>query len=295
MVQSKGDIMRKTIAASAAALAFSVTGASASTIVDLGFILDESGSVGQSNYESSVTSLRNAIATIPLADANVTYRVGVISFGNGADVVATPIAFTSAADRQSVLDALLDESSTSDGGTRGYGTPGGITNATNYKSAFDLLDSAFATAFGTLGTRSIINMTTDGGNNSGASDAEVKLIADELRTVSGWDMLSFEAVANTSASDESYLASIGFDSSGQGGCTITDDVDTLTDVINNCFVIDVASFADYESAILKKVSRTVIDTGGDPNTGVVPLPAGLPLVLTALGAFGVVARRRRKA
>lgn len=276
------------IAATAMGLALSVTAANAAT-VDLGFILDESGSVGKTNYESSVIALRNALNQIPLASATVTYRVGVVSFGASADTIAAPVIFDTQTNKNTVLAALLDESSTTDGGTRGYGTPSGITNATNYGAALNLLNSEF----GTLGDTSIINMATDGGNNSGYSNTEVAGIAGALRS-DGWDALNFEAVANTSASNRNYLASIGFDTASFGGCGQITDASGITNVADNCFVLKVDTFDKFESAILKKVNKTVIDTGGDP-TSPIPLPAGLPLILSGIGALGGLgALRRRK-
>lgn len=277
----------KSFIAAGAVASMSLASAANADVVDLAFILDESGSVGQTDYESSVTALRNAINQIPLADASVTYRVGVVSFGEVADVVATPVAFDTAANKNAVLAALLDESSTTDGGTRGYNTPSFITSATNYVAAFNETQSAFINAFGSLGDTSIINMATDGGWNAGG-DPTTR--AGQLRT-DGWDMLSFEAVANTSTSDENFLAGIGFDSGGIGGCGITTDPTSLTDVVNNCFVIDVPTFDEFESALLTKVRQTVIDTGGDPGTNVIPLPAAGWMLLAGIGAlFGL--RRR---
>lgn len=251
-------------------------------VIDLGFIIDESGSVGQTNYEGSISALRNAISQVPLSDGTTTYRVGVVSFGSGAATVATPVAFDSAANKTSVLNALLDESSRADGGSLAYNVPFGITDATNYVAAFDKLSGDFSGAFGSLGDTSVANMTTDGGFNEGGDPTQR---ANDLRNVDGWDSLSFEAVANTSVSDENFLAGIGFDTTGIGGCNITNDASTLSDVVNDCFVIDVPSFAAYEEAVLSKVAQTVIDTGGNIQTGVIPLPAGLPLLLTGLAAF----------
>ncbi|TCM88002.1 VPLPA-CTERM sorting domain-containing protein [Rhodovulum steppense] len=283
--------------ASASALAVAAAmgaapGVSASTIVDLGFIIDESGSVGQANYQSSILALRAALEQIPLADANVTYRVGVVSFGNGADVVAAPVVFDSAANKNAVLAALLDEAvpNSIDGGTRQYGLPGGITNATNYVAAFDAIHNAFISSFGSLGDNSILNMATDGGWNSGGNPTAR---ANALYNDNGWDSLSFEAIGGFSQSNLNFLAGIGFDSGGIGGCGITTDAASLQNVTENCFVIDVPSFAAFETAILTKVRKTVIDTGGDPN--VVPLPAGLPLMLGVIGAFAFMRRRQMTA
>ena len=281
--------MKNKLMGAAAAAALSVSfGASAANaaVVDLGFIIDESGSVGQSNYESSVQSLRNAIAQIPLSTASVTYRVGVVSFGASGDVVATPVVFDSAANKQAVLNALDTEAAS------GYGNPGGITFATNYIAAFNTLNDAFANAFGSLGDTSIINMGTDGRHNSGGTTQDVKDRAAELRNDDGWDVLSFEAIANTSSGDRTFLGEIGFDPSGIGGCDQIGDASGITDVANDCFVLEVSSFAEYEDAIRKKIRRTLDDTGG----GVIPLPAGLPLLLTGFGALGALRlRNKRKA
>ena len=57
-------------------------GASAShaATVDLAFIVDESGSIGQSGYQTAMTALSNALSVIPFDDPETTYTVTVVKF-----------------------------------------------------------------------------------------------------------------------------------------------------------------------------------------------------------------------
>ena len=90
------------------------------------------------------------------------------------------------------------------------------------------------------------------------------------------------------------IASIGTTGVVSDIGAILTDSDNIPNAIDQGFVVQVSNFQDYEAAISAKVGRVVDDTGGgDPN--VVPLPAGLPLLLVGVGALGVARRFKAKA
>ena len=246
-------------------LAFgSLTAASAAT-VDLAFIMDESGSIDQNDYLNAMDALADALdASIPTNDPNNQYSITVVSFSSGASVDVGPTLIEDAGDLATVTSAIRN--ATYSGG------------GTNYANAFqELLDTV--TVFG---DNSIINMMTDGEATDNGFDER-----DALRAA-GWDALSFEAIDGFSPPDSTTLASLAFDVNGVGGASIISDANDITNPLTNSFVLEVAGFGEaYANAIDKKVQRVV-------NPNVIPLPAGFPLILTGLGALGLIRLRKGK-
>ncbi|MEM9756155.1 MAG: VPLPA-CTERM sorting domain-containing protein, partial [Pseudomonadota bacterium] len=123
--------------------------------------------------------------------------------------------------------------------------------------------------------------TTDGINNSGVTVQAGATTAANA----GVDGLSYEAVGTFNTSD---LIATAFPTAP----VLIDDANDLPDPTQQGFVFEVDSFADYEAAIASKIQTIVDNTGGggdDPgDPEVIPLPAGLPLLLAGLGAFAVV-------
>ena len=74
-------MFNKKLAALAVAGATLLPAASASAVVQLGFILDESGSIGSSNYTIIQNGLASAMSLIPTTGQ---YEVSVVSFSSGA-------------------------------------------------------------------------------------------------------------------------------------------------------------------------------------------------------------------
>jgi hypothetical protein len=275
--------LRKLLA-SAAAIASLAGGAQALPItVDLGFIIDESGSVNSSAYTQTLSALQAALATVPNATADVQYRIGVVGFGSAADTVVAPITITSQADRNTV-NALLE------GEKSDYANAG----STNFTVAMERLREIFDDAGG-LGDVSIANFATDGNPNVDVTgiDAEANgMISD------GWDAMSFEAIGggiNVSNLDFGFQTAyttgpltLGVNSGLIDCGTVAGSAGT-TDPLGDCFIV-ATSFADLQTVYTNKVISSILVTGGDPN--VVPLPAAGWLLLGGLGAlFGL---RRRK-
>lgn len=260
-------MIKKTIAAGIVALGALTGTSSQAANIDLAFIMDSSGSVGSTNYNNAMDSLAAALSTyIPVGGAN-TYRIGVISFASNArvDVFKT---ISTAQDLTDVVNAVDNASF--------------IGTNTDYEEAFDLV----RTTFGSLGDSSIVNMMTDGEPCCvSTANADAVSARNDLKAA-GWDSLSFESIGG--GADNAFLASLGFDTNGDGA-TIIGDAGLITNPLDDAFVLQVSGFGSaYDSAIQRKVQKIV-----DPDP--IPVPAALPLLAGGLAIFGFVGRRRRQA
>lgn len=260
------------LAAAALASASLLSSPANAAVYDLAFIMDESGSVASSDYSAAMTSLADALDGALANNPSDTYNVRVISFSDSASVVASASIgpMTSAA---TIQTALTNDIRTE--GTSGYS--GGLT--------------CYSCAFGAVGNSNgdagIINMMTDGAPTTGQTDPTALAgIRDNLRTVNGWDSMSFEAVG--AGANTGLLSDLAFDTAGTGPQPVFSDPNMITDPLNASFVLEVSAFGTaYDAAISAKVQRIV--------TPQIPLPAGLPLILSALGALGALRLRKRTA
>ena len=92
-------------AATIAASMSAVTPASAD-VIQLGFILDGSGSIGASNWTTIVNGLSSAVNTLlPVGGAN-TYEVSVVSFGSGATININSFVVTDIAQRSALAVSI---------------------------------------------------------------------------------------------------------------------------------------------------------------------------------------------
>lgn len=249
----------------AAIFALSAGLANAATNVNLGFILDGSGSVSTANFNASRTALANAIsANVPGDDPDFTYTIGVAVFGaNG--LVKVPAITVTNANKAAVVAAVGNVNRT-----------GINTGATNFNAGFAALNAAFGGSVA-AGDISIANMTTDGNNNTGGVPNSGTLSGN------GWDSLSFEAVG---AANTGPLVGLGFDTNG-AGATLINNTNQITDPLNDAFVIKIADFGQQYADVINRKVRA--------STGAIPLPAGLPLLAGGLMILGFVGRRRKAA
>ncbi len=260
-------MIKKTLTAGAIALASTFGTIANSANIDLGFIMDSSGSVGSGNFLDAMDSLADALETnIPVGTAD-TYRITVITFSNFAKVTSSR-TINAAQDLTDLANDIRNETF--------------IGSTTNYQAAFDML----RTSVGTVGDISIANMMTDGEPCCSANaNANAVTGRNDLETA-GWNALSFESV--TDGADNDFLASLAFDLNGNGGAII-DMPSQINDPLNEAFVLKVADFGTtYDLAISEKVQRIV-----DPQP-VIPLPAGMPLMIGGLAIFGFVSRKKAK-
>lgn len=263
------------ILASAATIALMTSGTLSAAVIDLGFALDESGSVATSDFNLSKQGLANALDKIPTSGTNQ-YRISVIAFDSNARTIIAPTIVT--AGNIASLKTDITGIANSQGGT-------------DIAEAVDLLTANFVGAG--LGDETYLNVATDGGSSSNA----LALAAANARAA-GVDGLSFEAIgtfADTSTLLRSCFGNNSYTDPGSlntaAGCSLVNDSNNLPDATQEGFVLAVNNFTDFEGAISAKVQSIVDDTGG--GTSPVPLPASLPLLLSALGLGGLLARRRK--
>jgi phosphohistidine swiveling domain-containing protein len=265
----------------AVAVLFGGTPATQAATIDLGFILDFSGSVADTDFANARDALATALGSIPTSGANE-YRVAVTRFSSSSTTIIPPTIVT-AANIVSLQNTLRASSSATTGGT-------------NLAGAITAMASLFSSTTGGFGDTTLINITTDGVPDSQSLAESAALAAN----TAGVDGISFEAVgggvsSSSALANMARIAGLGTAGVASNGVVVS-DLSAIPNATTTGFVIPVSSFAAYEAAITAKIGQIVDDTGGgttDPS--VVPLPAGLPLMLGVIGAFALVRRRQMAA
>lgn len=251
----KTSLARKAaVATVVAAAAFGAAQANAG-VIQLGFILDESGSIGSSNYSIIQNGLANAINTlVPITGA---YEISVVSFATTAQTLVNHVLIDSAAARTSVANAILAD--TFSGGS----------------TAMDAAFNAMATAL--IGSTQVIdstyvNFATDGVPNSQAAATTAR---NNMITNASVDNISIEAIG--AGVDAAYL---------QGSICYPQACDTTSpyNFPTQGFYIGVADAQGYADAIGNKIKVV---------TNQVPEPE--MLVVFAIGLLGLGIMRRRAA
>lgn len=250
----------------AAAVALLAGGMASADVVDLGFAIDESGSVSSDDFALARDGLAAALNQIPTSGA-VSYRISVVKFDDSVETVVPVTTIDSPGTLASVISTI--QSATQQGGLTAIG------------SAIQRLTDNFS-AVG-LGDTTIFNVTTDGSSNSGIAVSTGATNA----AAAGVDGLSYEAVGSASTGP---LLATAFPGTP---VLISDAADLPDDILTTSFVFQVNSFADYEAAIGAKVGKIVVDTGGgDGGPAPIPVPAGLPLLIGGMGLLALVRRRK---
>ena len=243
-------------AISACVVAMAPMAAKAETI-QLGFILDSSGSITAGGWTTIKSGLANAMDL--LLTGSDTYEVSVVSFSNSATTVVAPTII----DAGSIagVKALINGAAF-------------LNSVTNYAAAFSLMQTTLtgSTNFSKDG-KSYVNFATDGVQNQGGTGVAQR----DALIAAGIDNISIEGIG--SGIDKVDLKT---NFCYPGPCTEAPDPFNFP---TKGFYIGVANAAGYAAAIGNKIR---IVTNQTPEPGTIAL-AGLALV--GLG----LARRRKTA
>lgn len=251
----------------AAVLALSPTVSSAAT-VQLGFILDESGSIAASEWQILRSGLASAINLIPVAGPD-SYYLSIVTFDGDANQRLDNTLVT-AANRAGLAAAVL-------GYVQGAG-------ATNYEAAFKGMDAALGNS--NLYDFSYVNFATDGDPNTcgypsatgtpGLAGSQACAIVGKTQlTASGVDNISVEGIGVSASATTFLKTSICYPQP----CDDTAPFNFPTEG----FYIAVANATEYSTALQNKV-RVV--------TNQTPEPGSVALVGLALAAAGLARRRK---
>lgn len=153
----------KTLVA-ATALALTAAAPASASIIQLGFILDRSGSIGSSNWTTITQGLSTAInSLIPIAGPDQ-YEISVVSFASGAIADVAHVLITDATVRTNVANTIT-----------GIVFTGG---STNMAAGFDLMSTTLQSSNQTINF-GYVNLATDGvpDSASGATTARNNMIA----------------------------------------------------------------------------------------------------------------------
>jgi hypothetical protein len=237
---------RMLAAVSAAAVALCLSGRAEAAPVPLELVLaiDASGSISSTNYALQ----RNAYASVlgsSLITTDGTIAIGVVEFGQNVQTVFNLTVIDSVAAKNNLLAAIT-----------GMNRTGISTGATAIGSAINAAQAMLAGS-NHANTNQIIDVSTDGFNNAGASVPD--------------------AMANANAAG-TVVNCLGV---GPGAsCAF---MNTAANVALGGFSVLAADFNAFEAALTLKIAQ---------ETGQVPEPT--LMTLAGLGLIGLVVRRRTR-
>jgi hypothetical protein len=231
-------------------------GSAQAGVIQLGFILDSSGSIGAGNWTTITTGLSNAINA--LVPTNSQYEISIVTFSSGTSILVNHVLIDSAATRSAVAAAVAAAPF--------------LNGSTNMGGGFQDMQTALTTSSQTIDF-SYVNLATDGVPNTGpdTATAVAAIIA------AGIDNISIEAIG--SGVDASFLQNV---------VCYPQSCDTSSpyNFAAQGFYIPVADAAEYAAAIGNKIRIVTHQT---------PEPATLSLFGLALGGLYLRRRLKKQA
>ncbi len=276
----------KTLASVSAALALGLSAFSASAAVttQLGFLLDESGSMSAADYELMQDGLSAALAALP-TDGSV--EITVVSFASGVNTLVPPTVLT--AGNLASLQADIDADPFSGGNTNtalGISRLAGLMNGSSNNVA---------------GVNSFINIASDGEPTAGSyctispilcaifgdnvSDQQAAVNAAAAAAAGGIDTISFEAISSSSSARNAMQDIAEAGSPGKPAPILATNSTNIPYPGTSSFVVPVTTFQNYAAVIEAKVIASVTP---------VPLPGTLALLGIGFLGLGAYAGSRRK-
>ena len=251
---------RKLCAAAAITASFAAMAPANAAVIQLGFILDRSGSIGSTNWTTIVNGLSTAVNTLIPVGGTDTYEISVVTFASTATIDINSFLVTDTTTRSNLATLIA-----------GIPFTGG---GTAFGPAFDAMRTALTDGIGvTAGNAaaSYVNFATDGVQ----ADPAAGLTARNALIAAGIDNISIEGIG--SGVDAADLKT---NYCYPGPCDDTSPYNFPS----QGFYIGVANAAGYAAAIGNKIQ---VVTGGN-----VPEPGTIALL--GAGLFGLAGARRRK-